>query len=442
MKRIKLLLNTAFICAFSFFLFVCGCVRDHGIQTEMSYNNLKAISLRELQKKIVHGDKQDIAAIKSFYGITWLYGFLWDTEGKDLILFGEADKAKPTLYFDDFVVSLKNAYCFYCRTEGNTIFYSDPSCTIDPDPQTMNLLDRLNNSDLGNEPDRRGISWEEICTQPQSVGVFGIPFNSHLASLMVNADYLLKDITNGNFEIDIGADFKSLHQIRRDLVEESMKNRRDVNLGSPMNRFEFTAPNSYFRNSENLYLHYSQPVVLVTEEEYVSRNSISGTGKPDPMAKRYADNFSLRYQEISKVHPIYESLMQSYRIFAMAKAIEESHMITDTSFFSDIFHRYPLDEVYVPATLPGKSMIDKVNYNTAEAYYTQYLYSCGGVNLGTKIQKSPIKRMKEMEIMNSIIMARPGAEAVEWNAKKVHSNYWILNINWLDLSPNMSQLIN
>jgi hypothetical protein len=440
MKRIKLLLMPACICTFIFYLFVGGCVRDRGIRTEMSYNNLKAVSLRELQKLIMRGAEQDITAIKSFYGLTSLYGFLWDTEGNDLILFGEADKEKETLNFDDFVVSLRNAYCFYCKTEGNTMYYSAPSCTIDPDPGTMDLLNKLNNSDSGDVPEEKGKLWEEICAKQQSVGVFGIPFNSHLASLMVNADYMLKDITNGNIKIDLEGEFKSLHQIRKDLVEESMKNNQNVNLGSPMNRFEFTAPDAYFRNSENFYLLYSQPVVLVTEEEFISQNSISGTGKPDSLAKEFADNFSSRYQEISKVHPTYESLMQSYRIFAIAKAIEDSHLIADTSFFSEIFNHYQLDEVNVPSTLPGKSMLDNINYKTDEASYTNYMYSCGGVNMGSNVQKTAVKTMKEMEITNSIILARPGAEAVEWSPERVNAKFWVLDINWLNLLPNISSL--
>jgi hypothetical protein len=407
----------------------------------MSYDNLKAVSLRELQKKIIQGSEQDMIAIKSFYGLTSIYGFLLDTTEKDLIIFGEADKEKETLNFDDFVVSLKNAYCFYCKNEGNKVYYSDPSCTIDPDPATMDLLNKLNNSS-GDDPDARAKSWEEICGKPQSVGVFGIPFNSHLASQMVNADYMLKDITNGNIKVDLEEGFKSLHQIRKDLVTEAINNNVNVNLGSPMNRFEFTAPEAFFRNSENFYLLYSQPVVLVTEEEFVSQNSISGTGKPDSLAKEFADNFSSRYEDIAKIHPAYESLMQSYRVFAVAKAIEDSHIITDTSFFSEIFNHYQPDEVNVPATLPGKSMIDNVSYNTDAGSLTHYMYSCGGVNLGSKVLKSPVREMKEMEITNSIILARPGAGAVEWNAERINSKFWVLDINWLDILPDISSIIN
>jgi hypothetical protein len=441
MKRIKLFMKIAFICTFGFYLFINGCIRDRGIRTEMSYDNLKAISLRELQKKIMQGSEQDIIAIKSFYGLTSIFGFLFDAAENDLILFGAADKEKESLNFDDFVVSLKNAFNLYSKIEGNTIYYTDPSCTIDPDPKTMDMLDQLNNSDSV-DTDNKGKLWEEICAKPQTVGVFGIPFNSHLASHMVIADYMLKDITNGNIKIDLEGGFKSLHQIRKDLVEESMRSNINVNLGSPMNRFEFTAPEAYFRNSENFYLLYSQPIVLETEEEYISQNSLSGTGKPDSLAKDFADNFNSRFQEISEVHPTYESLMQSYRIFAIAKAIEDSHLIADTSFFTEIFNHYQLDEYNVPSTLPGKSMLDKINYKTDETSYTNYMYSCGGVNLGSKVLKSQVRSMKEMEITNSIILSRPGAGAVEWSAERVNSKFWVLDINWLGILPDISTMIN
>lgn len=442
MKRLKLLFGSVSKWTLVLIIFICGCARDYGTQTDMSYMNLKAISLRELQKRIILGADDEITEMKSFYGINRLFGFLWDPVGKDLILFGEADSEKPTLHFDDFVVSLRNVYGLYNIKKGDTIFYSFPSCTIDPDPYIMDLLDKLNSEDSGNNPGLRTRTWEQLCVQPQTVGVFGIPFNSNLASLMVNADYTMKDIANGNIKIDINRDFKSLQQRRKEIVEGAMKNGSEIELRAPMNRFEFTAPNAYFRNSEFLYLLYNQPVVLVTEEQYIAQNSISGTGKADPLAKEFADNFNLRYRDISQVLPIYEALFQSYRIFAIAKAIEESYLVNDTSFFSAIFYQYPLDEIFVPSTLPGRSMVDEVNYSTSDYNYSYYLYSCGGVDLGTKPRRSAVKKMKEKEIMNSIILARPGAEAVEWNAHRLHSNSWILQINSLYHSPKILPIIN
>ena len=143
MRKNNILVRSALIVTFALYLVVSGCIRNYGIPTNMSYTHLKAVSLRELQKKIIQRDIQELPEMKSFYGITRLYGFLWDEEGRDLVLFGEADAEKPSLHFDDFVVSLRNAYCLYCQREGNTMYYSDPSITIDPDPNITQLLDKL-----------------------------------------------------------------------------------------------------------------------------------------------------------------------------------------------------------------------------------------------------------------------------------------------------------
>ena len=85
-------------------------------------------------------------------------------------------------------------------------------------------------------------------------------------------------------------------------------------------------------------------------------------------------------------------------------------------------------------------MLDNVSYKTDVGSNIYYLYSCGGVNLGAKVLKSPVREMKEMEITNSIILARPGADAVEWEAEKINAKYWVLDINWLNLFPNISSL--
>lgn len=409
-----------------------SCYDSQLISTDLSYNNLKAISIRELQLRISEGDNETFKKSKSFFGITRLYGFVWDETEGDLILIGEVNENKPPLHFDDFVVSLRNVYCLYCEREGNTFYYRDPSCTIDPEPETWAMLDDIfaNNQE---DASTTMQTWREICEQPQSVGVFGIPHRSHLASVMVIADYLLKDIANGNLKVNVDG-FKSLHQVRRELAEAAMKSGYQTDLGSPTNRFEITAANAYFKNSENLYLLHSLPLILVTEEEYLSGQSFAGTGKSNPQAEEFAESFTHNYQEIANHFlandiSVFEKLKQSYRVFAIAKAIEESNIITDTSFFSVLFQHYPLDSYNVPHYLNGRSRTDQVSYSTSDAIYTQLLYSCGGVNLKSTPQRSMIRSMKNKEIMHSVIHARPGSSAVEWNANRQHARSWVLNIN-------------
>lgn len=432
MKKIILFIASAIILTATVFTFH-SCEGEFGnTATDMSYENLMAISLKGVQEKITKNDPGDLAKIKSFYGITRLYGFVWDEAEKDIILIGEAIQGRPNLHFDDFVVSLRNRYCFYCEEKNDTLFYSNPSCTIDPDPHVWERLNQLSNIDFGNDFDALSRSWEEVCLQPQSVGVFGIPFNTHLASLMVNADYLLKDITNGNISIQTDTDFKSLHQLRREKVDLAMKKGKDASPGSPINRFEITSPRSFFKSDKNVYLLYAQPIVLVTEEEFLSQNKFSGTGKADPLARMFTEGFNTHYDIIAQHLPVFDSLLQAYRINSIASAIEESGLIADTSYFSTLFHQYPLDEVNVPSFVEGKSLVDQLSYSTDESISTYYLYSCGGVNIGGKASSSTISKMKGKEILNHVIGSKPGTGIEVWEVKAheaIRKTPWVYYIN-------------
>lgn len=436
MKKLSLFIASVMIISATFFSFH-GCGVEYGRRTtDMSYENLIAISLRGLQDKLLKNDPADIAKIKSFYGITRLYGFVWDQAEEDIILIGEAMEGRPNLHFDDFVVSLRNRYCFYCEEKNDTLFYSNPSCTIDPDPHVWEMLNELNNRYFGNDFDAQSKAWEEVCLQPQSVGVFGIPFNTHLASLMVNADYLLKDITNGNISIQTDTDFKSLHQLRREKVDLAMKKGKDVSTGSPINRFEITSPRSFFKYDENIYLLYAQPIVLVTEEEFLSQNKFSGTGKADPLARMFTEGFNTHYDVIAQHLPVFDSLLQAYRIYSIASAIEESGLIADTSYFRALLYHYLLDEVNVPAFVEGRSLVDQLSYSTDESIRTYYLYSCGGVNIGGKASSSTISKMKGKEILNHVIQSKPGIGVDVWEVKAgkaIQKAPWVIYINRLQI---------
>ncbi len=436
MKKLNLFIASAIIFAAVLFTFHSCEVEFGSTTTDMSYENLMAVSLKGLQEKILKNDPGDLEKIKSFYGITRLYGFVWDEEEEDVILIGEAVSGNPGLHFDDFVVSLRNVYNFYCEERNDTLFYTNPSCTIEPDPRVWEMLDELNKGGYSDDFNAKSKAWEEVCVQPQSVGVFGIPFNTHLASKMVNADYLLKDLTNGKITIQTDSDFRSLHQLRREKVELAMKEGKEANLGSPDNRFEITSPEFFFKYNEYVYLLYSQPIVLVTEEEFLLKNTFSGTGKADPLSQQFANSFNSNYDIIAQHLPVFDSLWQSYRIYSIACAIEESGLIADTSYFSALFHHYPLDEVNVPSFVEGKSLVDQLSYSTDESIRTHYLYSCGGVFFRGKVSSSTIVKMKGKEILNHVIESKPGIGIDVWEvkvSKAIKKTPWVLYINRLPI---------
>src|SRR5205809_6666767 len=65
-------------------------------------------------------------------GITRPLGYVVDRGGHDVLFFGEADPARPTLNVETFLVALRNQFFAYAPVTGNTRTYAYPGCTIDP----------------------------------------------------------------------------------------------------------------------------------------------------------------------------------------------------------------------------------------------------------------------------------------------------------------------
>jgi hypothetical protein len=419
MKTFKTSVFFLFLASIVIVVMIHGCNGGFGFKkTEkkgLSFENLKAISLKRLQMKISSATTQEMTEIKNFCGISKLYGFYWNEKENDLILFGEADKSKPHLLFDDFVVSLRQAYMLYTETVNDTDYYNDPSCTIDPDINAWSRMDELNMQTSRSDTVSKDKEWASLCDEPQSVRVFGIPCTTHLASVMINADYFLKEITNGTRKVNNVEGFKSMTDLRREKAIEVANSGKQPPLGSPVNRFEFTAGEAYFENSENIYILNEVPVILVTEAEVKTKTEFKGTGMADPMAKIFAESFTESYNDIAKIYPVYDTLLNAYRVYAVAKAIPTSNLISDITFFDPLLKHYKIDSVPVPAAVPGKSVVSRLDYRISDVPYTQYLYACGGVNLNSKIQTSALKGVINRDLMQNISKARPGTDVFQWN---------------------------
>ena len=76
-------------------------------------------------------------------GLTKIDGYVIDNANGDVILYGESLPWKPPLYTEDFVVALRNAWVLYFTQKGNTKYYSNPGCSIDPRPDLHNRLNSV-----------------------------------------------------------------------------------------------------------------------------------------------------------------------------------------------------------------------------------------------------------------------------------------------------------
>ncbi|MDP3013996.1 MAG: hypothetical protein Q8M92_07130, partial [Candidatus Subteraquimicrobiales bacterium] len=102
----------------------------------------RAVSLKVLQNKVKDCIAKETCPenILQLCGIKRVMGYVIDEKNRDIILIGNIDDSMPPLYLEDFVIALRNTWMMYAELKGNTYYYSNPGCSIDPDPNVLNNL--------------------------------------------------------------------------------------------------------------------------------------------------------------------------------------------------------------------------------------------------------------------------------------------------------------
>ena len=390
----------------------------------------RAISLRVLQKIAKKCVSKQKCPYNLLYlcGIKKVLGYVIDEKNKDIILIGIVDKTSPPLYLDDFVVALRNAYFKYAKLIGYVYYYSNPGCSIDPDSKVLKKLDKIGKKIYSytslEEVQDFLKNWHKVCHEPQKVSVFGIPFDTHFAKVMVEADYYMKRIVDGSVNLKI-KDFKSLTDIIFDII------RKDIIQGKPpsvpisfMNRFWFYPGEIKFHESKGIAYITQVEVRLLTEEQFLTRRGeIRGKGKANPLAEKFARSFTAKYSEIAKIKPIYAELEGLFRFVALAKLMKFKDVILESGLSLDyLLEEYPVKRVPVNRKLPGVSNVKDFIYKKefTGGYRKSYLCipSCGGVSIDIKVDSHMIIKDntgKLFKLKKLILKTRPSFEALFWD---------------------------
>ncbi|MGR3303712.1 MAG: DUF1598 domain-containing protein [Candidatus Scalindua sp.] len=390
----------------------------------------RAISLKVLENKLENCMAKGNCPeeILQLCGIKRVLGYIIDKKHNDIILFGKVDDSSPPLHLEDFVIALRNEWLKYATLKGNTYYYSLPGCTIDPNPKVINKLQQIGDRIFSNsepaEVTRSLEQWHNVCRQPQKVGVFGIPFDSRFSKVMVEADYYMKRLVDGSVTLDIDG-FTSLTEIELDIIKEDLSKNRPISIPmQTLNRFEFVAGDCSYVEDEDVIRIKKCQVKLVTEEEFLSRKGkIQGRGRPNPLAKEFADDFTEKYDAIAKIKPIYYELGGLYRFVALAKLMKFKEAPSDAGISLDfLLERFPINYEHVKPTRPGISNVKEFQHKREypggyEIFYL-WLPSCGGVSIDIIINNSDIVKDNTgslLELKRNALKARPDPEALYWD---------------------------
>jgi len=386
----------------------------------------RAVSLRILQRKLRDCMEKGNCPndLLTICDLTKILGYVLDDKNQDLILFGQVDPKAPPLYTEDFVVALRNAWLKYAFSQGYTSYYSDPGCSIDPDPKVMQRLNEIGKQILrSSSPDavEEGIKkWHIVGKSPQQVRVLSIPFNTHFAKVMVDADYYMKKLVNGS--VDLGIDgFVSLTDITIERVKEDIRLNRPISIPfSTMHRFWFYPGENKYGEDEGIVIIRKCPVILLTEEEYLTQSgSISGTGQADPLAKEFTESFSRLYSEIAKRKPRYLELEGLFRFVALTKIMKFKDVRLTLDYF---LGQFPVPEVKVDSTLPGITHVKNFQHRRDFPDHIEiaqfWLPSCGGVGIHIKISQANFvkdRQEKLCDLRKTILNARPSPQKLFWD---------------------------
>ncbi len=388
----------------------------------------RAISIKELQKTL-HDSRGNLSKeLLQFYGVTKIMGYIVDKKNNDLILLGQVDTKLPPLYLEDFVVALRNTWLKYAQSKQSTLTYSYPSCSIDPNPQTVQKLQIISRRMLQSLTSKQAESeiknWHMTCAEPQSVRVMGIPFNSHFAKVMVTADYNMKSLVDGSDSL-VTIGFSSLIDMKLREIRDSLLQNKPITVSmNSMQRFWFSSGNNIYEENRDIILIKQCPVILLTEGVYLSRSKKYSTANDiDIVAKKFAEDFSSLYNEISDERPIYRELKNLFLVVALAKVIKfkSSHLQAglDLSYLLDNF---PISNTPVTPRLPGRSTIKEFqmrrDFDRGYQIAQIWLPSCGGVSIDIDMSSKnfiadrtdSLIRQKEI-----ILSSRPSNDQTYWD---------------------------
>ncbi|MEW6607347.1 MAG: DUF1598 domain-containing protein [bacterium] len=316
----------------------------------------------------------------------------------------------------------------YRVKRGNVYYYSNPGCSIDPDPDVIQKLQTLGQQIFNHSSSTRikeGIEkWHSICQLPQNVRVLGIPFDTHFAVVMVKADYDMKTLVDGSDSLNIPG-FTSLTDMTLEKAKNDIVQEKPLSIPLySMNRFWFYPGENHYIEDSGIVIIKQSPVILLTEEEYLDRRGeIVRSGYSNPLAQEFTESFSSLYTDVAKQRPIYAELESLFRFVALAKIMKfkspHKEIGLDLWCFLEDFR---IPEMSLKTQLPGRANVKEFEHR--QDFYRSYrtiqlwLPSCGGVSIDIEISHRNFEKDtsgKLSKLRDEVLKARPSPEALCWD---------------------------
>jgi len=294
---------------------------------DLKVAGLRKVSLRGLEAAIAENRKKGTPISDEMRYLAGLqriqYVFLYP-EQNDVVLAGPGEAwrlnaqgevvgvttNRPVLLLDDLLVALRSIEL--SRQTGI-------SCSIDPSVEGLARLQTMLKKihAVGDDPGPVMAAVEQTLG-PQTIRVTGVPDTSHFARVLVAADYRMKRLAMA-FEESPVAGLPNFLQ----MIKNSSKSNR------PMLPRWWLEPNydALLADADGLAWELrGAGVKALTEEEVITNGEKQKASHANPLAKKWADNMTAHYEELSTKDSIFGQLRNCIDLAVVAALISKENL--------------------------------------------------------------------------------------------------------------------
>ncbi len=221
-----------------------------------------------------------------------------------------ATTGQPVVLLDDLLVALRSVES--ARDVGVT-------CSIDPTKEGRQALRQYLDQQHQFRPSM--VHEMEQVMGAQQITITGVPDESHFARVLVASDYRMK-----RYAMHLeSAPVQGLPSFLQ-LMKSSRAQSKNI-----MPRWWLACDyEAVARTEDGLgWQIRGNGVKAMTEDEFVSDSGeITGTGKTDPVAQKWADKMTAKYAELSRADPVFGQLRNLMDISIAAALIEREDLAT------------------------------------------------------------------------------------------------------------------
>lgn len=335
--------------------------------------------LQQIEYVFVYPDQKDIVLAGPAEG--------WKV-GKGGVVVGKTT-GRPVMTLDDLVVALRSAE----GAQREAI-----SCSIDPRPEGIAQLrqyDRSNPRTFG-RPSQERLYQMEQALGPQTISITGVPATSHFARVLVAADYQMKRIAM-NFE---PSPVRGLPNYMG-MIKNTGKMQPRWWL-EPRYESVLRSPNGLAWELKGA------SVKAMTEDGFFNQDGTRQlTGKVDPMAQRWADIMTKKFDDLAVADPIFGELRNCMELAIAAGLIVREDLPRKAGYSMPTLLKPTAVEVAAfpaPKQIASQASVIKKGNNWI-------IFTSGGVMVNVP---SILKAPKTSESLSSVRTKAESTETASW----------------------------